>query len=532
MAKYFGPLPAGPKVEKLDLPAPSPGQSQRIKMTDRVGLARIFLNWHSVPQFTPDDAELEVLADILGNGKTSRLYRALVRDKQIAQDVHASENSQELSGGFSISASARSGHTLAELETVILAEIARIQAEPPTADEIARAVNRTEADLVHALESISEFGGRADRLNMYNVYTGDPGYLSKDFERYLQVDPAGVQRVAKKYLSGVCVTLEVTPGKEVAITPDPRVTAADRRGKNWPRAKSRWWSSPRRRRRKTPTAPRSPKAAAEPTFKPAADPSRQALQWHVRWWSSRTIELPSISIHALFPEGEAAIPRRSRAWPGSWPRCGTKGPSVAPRSRSAMNWPASAPASRSCPIGTRPRPGSSRLERNLPTALDIYSDVLQHPVFPEEEFTRQRNIALGRLLQVRDEPTALATIAVCGTLFGQDHPYGRPQFGTPDGAEIRHPRPARGLLPPLDASRRGDADRRRRHDARGDRRRVGKGPGGWKASGPSPAPAIPRPAARQAAPLLLIDKPARPSRSSPPPWSARSGPRPTTSRSW
>ena len=263
VAKYFGPLPAGPKVEKLNLPASAPSRPQRIKMTDRVGLARVYLAWHSVPQFTPDDAELEVLADILGSSKTSRLYRVLVRDKQIAQDVHASQNSEELAGGFIITASARPGHTLAELEAAILDEIARIQAGPPAAEEIARAVNRTEAQLVRALESISEFGGRADRLNMYNVYTGDPGFLNKDFARYVKVDPAGVHRVAKRYLTDIRITLEVTPGKEVTIAPDPRVAAAAERVELAKRS-VRWSSSPPRRPPRTPTARVCPRPGPSP----------------------------------------------------------------------------------------------------------------------------------------------------------------------------------------------------------------------------------------------------------------------------
>ena len=73
------------------------------------------------------------------------------------------------------------------------------------------------------------------------------------------------------------------------------------------------------------------------------------------------------------------------------------------------------------------------LKRQLPKALDVFGDVLQNPAFPQAELDRQRNIALGRLLQVRNEPNALASMAVAGTLYGQDHPYGRPQFGTPSG---------------------------------------------------------------------------------------------------
>ncbi len=105
-----------------------------------------------------------------------------------------------MTGEFAIVATARPGHTLAEIEAAMIEEIARIQAEPPTGEEVARAVNSFESQTVRALESVSEFGGRADRLNMYNVMTGDPGYMDKDFARYAAVDPAAVEQAAAKYL--------------------------------------------------------------------------------------------------------------------------------------------------------------------------------------------------------------------------------------------------------------------------------------------------------------------------------------------
>ncbi len=227
--KYFGPIPAGPKVKKLNPWIPELKVSKRIHMTDRVGLARLYTNWLTVPQFADDDAELEVLADILAGGKTSRLYRRMVRDEQIAQDVSASQTSQEIGGKFSIIATAQPGKELGSLEAVIKEELRLIKDKPPSQAEIDRAVARRETGIVHSLEGINGFGGRADRLNMYNVLTGDPGYLAQDFARIRKVDPQGVQRVAKKYLTRNNVVLEVTPGKETKIADDPRAPAAEKR---------------------------------------------------------------------------------------------------------------------------------------------------------------------------------------------------------------------------------------------------------------------------------------------------------------
>ncbi len=229
VAKYFGPLPAGPKTVKLKPLPVKLGTEKRMGMTDRVGLSRLYMAWPTVPMFTPDEPKLEILADVLANGMTARLHKALVREQQIAQDVQVFQESAELTGQFFIIATARQGHRLAELETAIQEGLQSIQTQPPTAEEIARAVHRFEANLIHLLESASGFNGRADRLNLYNVFTGNPGYLADDFQRHLQVTPEAVQRVANEYLGPGRVVLEVTPGQTTNITPDPRVAAEQAR---------------------------------------------------------------------------------------------------------------------------------------------------------------------------------------------------------------------------------------------------------------------------------------------------------------
>lgn len=429
VAKYFGSLPAGPKVAKLKQQPVELAESKRIKMTDRVGLSRLYLSWPSVAMFAPDDAELDILADVLGGGKTSRLYKALVREKQIAQDVQAFQNSGEISGGFGVVVTARPGHTLDELEKVVHEEIARLQAEPPTADEVQQAVSQFESRMVQALESISEFGGRADRLNMYNVYTGDPGYLGKDFERYLKVDPAAVQRVAKKYLTDKLVALEVTPGREQKITPDPRESAEKARQEL---AKKQAKEAHVAERTAPEDADREnlPKAAAEPKFQlPPVHRSRLSNGMQVLVVENH--ELPSVNVNVVFPAGRASDPQSKLGLASLMAAVWDEGT----ERRSAMQI-----AEELARIGANLSVSADwdasavrlfSLKHQLPSALDIFGDVLQHPAFPEAELDRQRNIALGRLLQVRDEPNALAGMALAAAIYGQEHPYGRPMYGTP-----------------------------------------------------------------------------------------------------
>lgn len=429
VAKYFGPIPAGPKVAKLKTWVPPLEKEMRVKMTDRVGLARIYLNWPTVPIFAPGDAELDILSDVLAGGKTSRLYRVLVREKQIAQDVQASQNSGEIAGGFGIIATARPGHTPEEIEKVILAEVERLRADPPSAEEVARAVARLESQLVRALESISEFGGRADRLNMYNTYAGDPGYLQKDFERYVKVTPADVQRVVKKYLSGKKMVLEVLPGEATAITPDPRVPAAEAREQLAKKVhESRLPAAPAIAEdadRKT-----LPKAGPVPSFK-LPPIHRRVLSNGMHVLVVEKHQFPSVNVNVLFPVGRSNDPAE---------RLGLTNLLAAVWDEGTTSRTADQIADELAGIGASLSLSSDwdvtgarlfTLKRPLDKALDIFADVLRNPSFPAPELERQRNMALGRLIQARNEPMVLATLAMGATLYGENHPYGRPQYGTP-----------------------------------------------------------------------------------------------------
>ncbi len=224
--KYFSGIPAGPKPVRQPPPMPRVSQQQRIRMTDRVGLARLYLVWPTVPAFTSDDAALELLAGILALPKIGRLEKRLVRQLQLAQDISASQQGQEWAGAFGITATLRAGQSMPELEKTIQQEIQRLQQAPPSEEELQQALHRLEAAWIASLQSVGGFGGRADQLNYYNVMTGDPANLTRDFQRFLRVRPKDVQRVAQQYLTTACVVLEVQPGPRTSIEPDPRIPAA------------------------------------------------------------------------------------------------------------------------------------------------------------------------------------------------------------------------------------------------------------------------------------------------------------------
>lgn len=211
--RYFEEIAPGPLSEAV---APGDIESHvesevRLVLEDRVELSRLYLAWHTPAMFAPGDAELDLLADMLANGKTSRLYRTLVYERRIAVDVAASQNSRELSSFFHVIATAAPGHSLAEIECEITSEIARI-AVSAGADELVRSQAQAEAQFVYRLQTVGGFGGKSDQLNAYNVYVNDPGYFETDLARYRDVSSADVQAVAARYLRpDKRVTLSVVP---------------------------------------------------------------------------------------------------------------------------------------------------------------------------------------------------------------------------------------------------------------------------------------------------------------------------------
>jgi zinc protease len=172
--------------------------------------------------FAAGDAELDLAADLLANGKTSRLYRRLVFESRIATDVSASQNSREIGGFLQLGATAAPGHTLAELEDAIIEEISRLVAEGPTDDELERGRVQAEVQFMMRLQTVGGFGGKSDQLNAYNVFLGDAAYFSEDLARYHRVTKQSMQETVARYVNSAHrVTLSVVPrGRIELAVPD------------------------------------------------------------------------------------------------------------------------------------------------------------------------------------------------------------------------------------------------------------------------------------------------------------------------
>jgi zinc protease len=209
--RYFGDLEQGPEVPAVDPPAVSLSGETRLLLEDRVELPRLYLAWHSPALFAPDDAEMDLVAEVLAGGKTSRLYRSLVYEQRIATEVAASQGSRELGSFFQIVATAAPGRTLAEVEASIASELARIHAEGPSAAELERCLAQAEAHFLHRLQTVGGFGGKSDQLNAYNVYLGTPGYFDEDLARYRAAKSDDLRRAAVAWLRPARVVLSVVP---------------------------------------------------------------------------------------------------------------------------------------------------------------------------------------------------------------------------------------------------------------------------------------------------------------------------------
>ena len=191
--KWFGEIPRGDAVEPV---APPPAYLTGVKrktLTDRVRLPRLYLGWLTPPMYAPGDPALDVAASVLAGGKNSRLYKRLVYDTQMAQDVSAYQQSGALGSSYLIVATARPGQSIADIQKAIDEELDRLRREPPTAREVELAVNQTEATFYRRMERVGGFGGKADQLNGYYVAGGGPDYFAEDLARYTSLSPADVQ---------------------------------------------------------------------------------------------------------------------------------------------------------------------------------------------------------------------------------------------------------------------------------------------------------------------------------------------------
>lgn len=407
--KYFGPIPRGAAIVRPNPPAPKIAAEIRKTFEDDIPLPRLYMTWHTVPRFAGDDIALSMLGSVLSSGRNSRLQSNLVYDKKLAQDVGAFQQSREIAGAFQVTSTASPGKSLDEIEKEVLAEIERIKKDPPTAEEMERALNQVESQAVYSLQTVF---GRADQMNNYFTMRGRPDYFQQNLDEFRKVTAADVQRVAQTYLTD----------KKLVMSFVRRQGAAQSVAQN----SANTPTSTAAKQKQEPDASKLPKPGPDPKLVlPKIEKSKLSNGLEV--WLVHQNELPIVSMNLVVKTGGTADPKAGVAtMTANLLDDGTKTRSVTEISRQLQSIGAQ--------LGTGSDWDSSNvslltLTRNLDKALEIFSDVVVNPTFPEAEFNVQRRRSAVAFLQRKNNANAIANIAYSSLLYGKDHPYGRSLAG-------------------------------------------------------------------------------------------------------
>ncbi len=399
--KYFGAIPPVPPVYRREVWIPELTEEIRLQMEDRVPLPRLYIAWHAPASFTEGEPELEVLSNVLSSGKTSRLYKRLVYDLQLAQDVNTFVDTREIGSLFYVVVTAKEGHTLDEIEPLVKEEIDKVCHSAPSAAEVDASRTEILSGMVRGLQRIGGFGGVSDRLAMYNTYTSDPGYIEKDFARYEKVTPKSVQATAQRWLHQGRVVMSVNP------YPAPKATAEVA---GLDRAKK-------------------PELGPEPAMV-LPQLQRRKLSNGLQVVLAEVHKTPLVQVNLLVGGGWSADQRGHYGTASFMARMQDEGT----KSRTALQ--ISDEAER---LGAQLNTGSSldnctvslnALKARLEPSLDLFADVILNPSFPAEEVERQRQQVLGQILQQKKQPVPMGMRILPGLLFGPDHPYGQPFTGS------------------------------------------------------------------------------------------------------
>jgi zinc protease len=415
--KYFGSLKRGPDVPAVQVTTPEITSERRVVVKDHVELPRLYMAWITPPIFKPGDAEAELAADILGQGKSSRLYRTLVYDKQIAQDVVAFHAQYTLGSELVIYATARAGHTLEEIEKEIDAQLDSLRMSGPTAAELNRAKTSTETGILFSLERNGGFDGIADRINMYNHHLKNPDYLAQDILRYRTVSIPDVQKFAAKYLvKNARAVVYGVPGEQDLGTPVPTGKVAANDKPESVNVDEAW-------RAKAPEPGPAPSLVipAPVTFKLASG-LNVVLDYRKGWpvvaaklvvrsgSGANPIEKPGLANFALSMLDEGTATLSANQFSDLLEQLGAH----------------LEPTAAEDYVGLTLTSARSHIQGGL----DLLADAAMNPVFPEKEIERERKNILGELSQQKADAWSTANRVVTMAVNGEKSPFGYTSLGT------------------------------------------------------------------------------------------------------
>ncbi len=405
VTKYFGDIAPGPPVAHQEQWIAKMTGTHREKVQDRVPQARIYKVWN-VPGFGTADAEyLDLVSDVLSQGRVSRLYKRLVYDDQIATDAFASVRPGEIGGQFFIQATAKPGIELAKVEKALDEELAKFLAEGPTPQELKRVQTQYTANLLRGIERIGGFGGKSDILALSQTYTGDPSYVFKTgLQRHESATTGDLKVAANKWLSDGVFILEVQPF--------PALKALGKVDRATP-----------------------PVIGPAPGLK-LPKLQRATLSNGLKVILAERHELPLVD---FWLEEDAGFAADQFASPGtasltsSLLTGGTTRRNALQISEEQANLGAQIGAFSNLDL-TSVR--LSALKSKLDPSLDLFADVILNPSFPEADFKRQQNLQLAGIQREKATPMMIGLRVLPPLMFGANHAYGIPFTGTGTQASV------------------------------------------------------------------------------------------------
>ena len=422
LEKYFGPIPAGPPVEAVAVTTPHITSERRATVTDTVQLPQVSVAWLTPIAFQPGDAEAQLFLDILGEGRSSRLYRKLVYEQQIAQSVDCELHALKLASVAKCDVIARPNVKPEALEAAIDKEIDALRTAGPTQAEVDEARTGILTKKITGLQRLGGFGGVADLMDLYNQYLGDPGYLPKDIARFQSATVASVQKTGDQaFGKNQSVVVLTIPGQKVMndvprspADTDASVTIVNPYKPEF-ETQQAW--------RKT-----APPAGKEPQLNLPA-PATFALSNGTKVYLVEDHSLPVLSATLVDLAGSDVNPPAKPGLAAITARMLTEG--TQKRSATVL---ADDAASIGANLTSTARMDNAvvsigALSNNTDAAFDLLSDVTLHPAFQAAEVDRIRSRQLTAILQEGDQPVAATLRVGFKALYG-DYPYGYRDIGT------------------------------------------------------------------------------------------------------
>jgi len=404
--KYFGWIPPGPPVGRMQAWVPQRTNTIREIALDRVPQARLYKVW-AVPGYGSREGEmLDLAASILAGGKTSRLYRRLVYQDQIATTVTAENERLEIAGMFSITATVKPGGSVASVEKAVDEELARFLKDGPTAAELARAKTQGMAAFLRGVERIGGFGGKSDVLATCEVYTGNAGCYEDAIRWTNEASADEVKSEANAFLAKGAYILEVQP------TPTFKEYSKDVERKELPK-------------------PGPTPALRMPSLQ------RATLSNGLKLILAERHETPVVNFNLQLDAGYAADQGGLAGASGVAMRMvleGTKRRTSLQISDESANLGANLSAGSNLDMSSV---SLSALKMSLDASLDLFADVVLHPVFPEADFKRVQAQQIAAIQREKVQPVALAQRVLPGLLYGKGHAYGNPLTGSGTEESVR-----------------------------------------------------------------------------------------------